>query len=95
MDTNDGGLVTMSSKERDRLRVVQAVWAGLPCIFSATPGFRTFHAAGLVANDGDELRRRMEEVRDPATYARLRAGASMLRRLLAPERLAPRYLVGL
>ena len=27
LDTNDGGLVTMSSKERDRLRVVQAVWA--------------------------------------------------------------------
>jgi hypothetical protein len=75
--------------------VTQAVWAGLPCIFSATPGFRTFHAAGLVAHDGDELRRQMEAVRDPATYARLRAGASMLRRLLAPERLAPRYLVGI
>ena len=75
--------------------VTQAVWAGLPCIFSATPGFRPFHAAGLVAHDNDDLRRRMEEVRDPATYARLRAGASMLRRLLAPERLAPRYLVGI
>jgi glycosyltransferase involved in cell wall biosynthesis len=75
--------------------VTQAVWAGLPCIFSAAPGFRTFHAAGLIAHDNDELRRQMDAVRDPATYARLRAGASMLRRLLAPERVAPRYLVGI
>jgi glycosyltransferase involved in cell wall biosynthesis len=73
----------------------QAIWAGLPCIFSPAPGFRAYHAAGLVAADADELRRRMRDVRDPATYARLRQGASMLRRLLAPERLAPRYFVGL
>lgn len=74
--------------------VTQAIWAGLPCIFSATPGFRLFHAAGLVANDAGELRRHMEAIRVPETYERLRQGASTLRRMLAPERLAPRYLVG-
>jgi len=74
--------------------VTQAVWAGLPCIFSSTPGFRLYGGAGLVARNDDELRRRMREIREPQTYARLRAGVSILRRMLSPERLAPRYLVG-
>lgn len=75
--------------------VTQAIWAGLPCIFSTAPGFRLFHAAGLVARDTAELRAHMDEIRRPETYDRLRHGASVLRRMLAPERVAPRYLVGL
>ncbi len=75
--------------------VTQAVWAGLPCVFSSTPGFRVFHAAGLVARDSVHLRERMEEIRRPEVHDRLRRGVSVLRRMLAPERLAPRYLVGL
>jgi glycosyltransferase involved in cell wall biosynthesis len=75
--------------------VTQAIWAGLPCVFSSTPGFRLYHAAGLVARDQDELRARLDEIRRPETYARLQRGVSILRRMLSPERLAPRYLVGL
>ncbi len=74
--------------------VTQAVWAGLPCIFSSTPGLRLFHGAGLVARDTDELRRHMEAIREPDTYERLRRGVSVLRRMLAPERVVARYLVG-
>ena len=37
----------------------------------------------------------MLEIQDPATYARLRRQVALLRRLLAPERNAPRYLAGL
>lgn len=73
----------------------QAVWAGLPCVYSDDPGFRLYRGAGLVARDEEELRRRLEEIRDPATYARLRRQVALLRRLLAPERNAPRYLAGL
>ncbi|MGH2378928.1 MAG: glycosyltransferase, partial [Candidatus Limnocylindria bacterium] len=75
--------------------VTQAIWAGLPLVLSAAPGFSTYHAAALVARDSEELRRHMHEIRDPETLARLGAGVSILRRMLAPERLAPRYLVGL
>jgi glycosyltransferase involved in cell wall biosynthesis len=75
--------------------VTQAVWAGLPLILSPAPGFRTFHPGALVARDAAELRTVMSEIRDPATLERLRAGISILRHMLAPERLVPRYLVGL
>ena len=75
--------------------VTQAIWAGLPLILSPTPGFRLFHGAGLVAREADELRRHMDAIRDPETLERLHRGVSILRRMLAPERLAPRYLVGL
>jgi len=73
----------------------QAIWAGLPCVFSTAKGFGLYESAGLVARDTGELRQAMVTIRDRETYARLRAGAAVLRRLLGPERLAPRYLVGL
>ena len=73
----------------------QSIWAELPIVFSDLPSFRGYAAAGLFARDAVELRKRMSEIRDPATYARLREGARFLKRLLAPERQAPRYLVGL
>ena len=73
----------------------QAIWAGLPCIYSDDPGFRLYRGAGLVARDEEELRRRMDEIRDPAVYARLRRQVALLQRLLAPERNAPRYLAGI
>ncbi|MGH2499060.1 MAG: hypothetical protein ACRDF0_03075, partial [Candidatus Limnocylindria bacterium] len=73
----------------------QAVWAGLPCIYSSSPGFRIFHGGGLVARDVVELESQMRRVRDPETYATLRDRVAILRRLLAPERNAPRYLVDL
>lgn len=75
--------------------VTQAIWAGLPCVFSDTPGFRAYRAGGLIARDTEELRSAMQAIRDPETHERLRHNVSILRRLLAPERLAPRYLVGL
>jgi glycosyltransferase involved in cell wall biosynthesis len=73
----------------------QAIWAGLPCIFSDTPGFDIYRGAGLVAKTDEELRSHMDRIREPETYDRLRRGASILRHMLAPERLASRYLVGL
>lgn len=75
--------------------VTQAIWAGLPLILSPAPGFRTFHGAALVARDAQELRAHMAQIREPETLARIGAGVSILRHMLAPERLAPRYLVGL
>ncbi len=73
----------------------QAVWAGLPAIYSDVPGFGLYREAGLVARDTEGLRRAMREMRDPETYARLRRRVAVLRRMLAPERFAARYLVGL
>jgi glycosyltransferase involved in cell wall biosynthesis len=72
----------------------QAVWAGLPCIFSDIPGFALYKGAGLFAKDDVDLRRAMDEMRDPATYERLCREVGVLRDLLSPERNAPRYLVG-
>lgn len=73
----------------------QAVWAGLPAIYSDIPGFRLYQGAGLVARDTGDLARCMREVRDPETYAALRRQVAILRRMLDPERFAARYLVGL
>ncbi|MDQ3401555.1 MAG: glycosyltransferase [Chloroflexota bacterium] len=73
----------------------QAVWAGLPAIYSDIPGFHLYRGAGLVARDTAELARAMREVQEPETYARLRRQVGILRRMLDPERFAARYLVGL
>src|SRR4029077_5019233 len=73
----------------------QAMWAGLPCIFSDIPGFQLYRGAGLFAKDDLELRRAMDEIRDPATGERVRREVAVLREMLSPERNAPRYLVGL
>lgn len=73
----------------------QAMSAGLPCIFSTAPSFELYHGAGLAARDEEELRLHMDRIRDPETYDQLRRGVSLLRRMLAPDRVAPRYLVGL
>jgi len=72
----------------------QAVWAGLPCIYSDVPGFQLYRGAGLFAKDDQELRRAMEEMRDPATRERLRREVAVVRELLSPARNAPRYLLG-
>lgn len=74
--------------------VTQAVWAGVPCIFSGAEGFAPYGAAGLVAKDTGELARAMRDIRRPDTYARLLRGVRILRRLLSPERIAERYLAG-
>ena len=73
----------------------EAMWAGLPCVFSDIKGFRIYEGAGLFARDDDELARAMREMLVPATYERLRRQVAVTRRMLAPERLALRYLVGL
>ncbi len=73
----------------------EATWAGLPCIFSDVEGFRVYRDAGLVAANDFELAKAMREIRDEAVMARLRDRGAVLRRLLAPERLAARYLVGM
>ncbi|HEV8229353.1 MAG TPA: glycosyltransferase [Candidatus Limnocylindria bacterium] len=73
----------------------QAVWAGLPCIFSDAKGFDVYRGAGLVARDGAELADAMREIQRPETYARLRAGVRHLRRRLSPERSADRHLTRL
>ncbi len=73
----------------------EAMWAGLPCVFSDIKGFRIYEGAGLFARDDDELARAMRELLVPATNARLRRQVAVTRRMLAPERLALRYLVGL
>ena len=73
----------------------QAAWAGLPCIYSDVPGFQLYRGAGLFAKDDLELRRAMDEMRDPATRERLRREVAVVRELLSPARNAPRYLIGL
>lgn len=73
----------------------QAIWAGLPCIFSEARGFEVYHGAGLVARDSGELAEHMREIQRPETYARLRARVRYLQRMLAPERNADRYLTRL
>ena len=75
--------------------VTQAIWAGLPCIFSDTPGFRLYEGAGLVAPDTAQLARAMREIQQPEVYARCVRQVGILRRLLSPERNATRYLIGL
>jgi L-malate glycosyltransferase len=73
----------------------QAIWAGLPCIFSDARGFAVYHGAGLVARDSRELGEAMREIPRSETYARLRARVRFLQRMLSPERNADRYLVGI
>ncbi|HEX6061290.1 MAG TPA: glycosyltransferase, partial [Candidatus Limnocylindria bacterium] len=75
--------------------VTQAIWAGLPCIFSDTPGFRLYEGAGMVARDTAGLARAMREIQRPELYARCVRQVGILRRLLSPERNAMRYLIGL
>jgi hypothetical protein len=74
--------------------VTQAVWAGLPCIFSEAEGFEPYHAAGPVVHSTDELARAMREIQRPEAYAGYLRGVRILRRLLSPERNAERYLAG-
>jgi glycosyltransferase involved in cell wall biosynthesis len=73
----------------------QAVWAGLPCIFSDAEGFAAYHAAGPVVRSVDELARTMREIQKPENYAKYLRGVRILRRLLSPERNAERYLAGI
>ncbi len=73
----------------------RAIALGLPCVFSDLPAYRLYEGAGLFASDADELRRAMRDVRDPEVYARLARQTRVLRRMLAPERNAMRYLAGL
>ena len=73
----------------------RAIAAALPCVFSDLPVYRVYEGAGLYARDADELARAMRAVRDPETYAGLRRQTRILRRMLAPERNAMRYLAGL
>jgi hypothetical protein len=75
--------------------VTQAVWAGLPCIFSDAEGFAPYHAAGPVAHSTDELARAMRDIQKPESYAKYSRGVRILRRLLSPERNAERYLAGI
>jgi len=75
--------------------VTQAVWAGLPCIFSEAEGFAPYHAAGPVVRSGDELASAMREIQKPEAYAKYMRGVRILRRLLSPERNAERYLAGI
>jgi hypothetical protein len=75
--------------------VTQAVWAGLPCIFSEAEGFAPYHAAGPVVRSTRDLANAMREIQRPETYATYRRGVGILRRLLSPERQAERYLAGI
>jgi len=75
--------------------VTQAVWAGLPCIFSEAEGFAPYHAAGPVVRTVDELAKAMRDIQKPETYAKYTRGVRILRRLLSPERNAERYLAGI
>ena len=75
--------------------VTQAIWAGLPCIFSDTPGFALYAGAGPVAKDTAQLARAMREIQDPEVHARAVRQVGILRRMLSPERNAMRYLIGL
>jgi glycosyltransferase involved in cell wall biosynthesis len=74
--------------------VTQAVWAGLPCIFSDAEGFAPYHGAGVVVRDTGELADAMREIQEPETYARIVRSVGTLRRLLSPERNAERYIAG-
>src|SRR5438105_1419892 len=74
--------------------VTQAIWAGLPCIFSTAEGFTPYHGAGVVVRDTGELANAMREMQQPDVYARYQRGVSTLRRLLSPERNAERYIAG-
>ena len=74
---------------------VEALWAGLPCIFSDIEGFRMYRGVGLMAANDAELATAMRQIREPETAERLRRQVAVMRRMLAPERVAPRYLVGL
>src|SRR3989441_14955 len=74
--------------------VTQAVWAGLPCIFSNAEGFAPYHAGGPVVRSVDELAKAMREIQWPENYAKYSRGVRILRRLLSPERNAERYLAG-
>jgi glycosyltransferase involved in cell wall biosynthesis len=73
----------------------EAMWAGIPCIFSDVEGFRIYRGAGLVASDDADLAAAMREIQRPETQDRLRRRIQIARRLFAPERLSLRYLVGL
>ena len=74
--------------------VTQAVWAGLPCIFSTAEGFAPYHGAGVVVRDTGELAEAMRDLRRPERYAALVRNVRILRRLLSPERNAERYVAG-
>lgn len=74
--------------------VTQAVWAGLPCIFSDAEGFAPYRGAGIVVRDTGELAEAMREIQKPDTYARIVRSVRILRRLLSPERNAERYVAG-
>jgi glycosyltransferase involved in cell wall biosynthesis len=74
--------------------VTQAVWAGLPCIFSDAEGFAPYRGAGLVARDTGELADAMREIQKPERHAALVRNVRIIRRLLSPERIAERYIAG-
>lgn len=74
--------------------VTQAIWAGLPCIFSTAEGFAPYHGAGVVVRDTGELADAMSEIQKPDVYARIVRSVRVLRRLLSPERIAERYIAG-
>src|SRR5207247_7718282 len=74
--------------------VTQAVWAGLPCIFSDAEGFAPYHAAGPVVESAEQLAKAMRDVQEPETYAKYTRGVRILRRLLSPERNGERYHAG-
>ena len=74
--------------------VTQAVWAGLPCIFSDAEGFAPYRGAGIVVRDTGELADAMREIQRPSTYAEMVRNVRILRRLLSPERNAERYIAG-
>jgi hypothetical protein len=74
--------------------VTQAVWAGLPCIFSDAEGFGPYHGAGLVARDTGELADAMRDIRRPEVHTKIVRNVHILRRLLSPARNAERYIAG-
>ena len=74
--------------------VTQAVWAGLPCIFSDAEGFAPYRGAGIVARDTGELAQAMREIQRPHRYAALVRDVRIIRRLLSPVRNAERYIAG-
>ena len=73
----------------------QAIWAGIPAIYSDVPGFAMYAGAGLVARDLEQLRGAMRDIREPETRARLLRQVGLLRHMLAPQRQALRYVAGL
>ncbi len=75
--------------------MAQAVWAGLPCIFSDAEGFSPYHSAGMVVRDTGELADAMLEIQQPDVYGRLVRSVRILRRLFSPERNAERYIAGI